>query len=114
MTYDLRTLTGKPEIVDGTMTREPETAGMSPAEHAAWRQRQHERKARQQQDRELSTLKAHYRKRFMRTPGASADEFEEAWPDLLDEHRRAVARGEDPLSEGEPVNPHADPRKWGL
>lgn len=114
MTTDFRSLKEQPHIAEGTQQRIPETATMTPAEHAEWRRQQHQRRQRERDERAARELKSAYRRRYMASPGATAEGFEATWPSLLEEHHRAVARGENPLQQGEPVNPHADPAKWGL
>lgn len=86
----------------------------SPAEHAKQRSDHRAVERKQRDDRDLAVIKSSYRRRYMRTPGTTDADFDREWPALINNHRLAVARGENPLEQGEPANTFADPARWGL
>lgn len=88
---DLRTLFQQPHFTEGTQQQTPQTETMTLAEHADSMRKQHQHRQQAKATQELETLKASYRRRYLRTPGATIKAFERDWSKLLDNHHRAVA-----------------------
>lgn len=70
-----------------------------------------ERKA----EAEARQLKNRLRARYMAVAGATEEQFEDAFPRLLQEHAEAAALGRaDDLNAPADVSEWSDPKRWGL
>lgn len=92
-----------------------ETEALTPRQAQEGRDRKHKAEAERKAEAEARQLKSRLRARYMAVAGATEEQFEDAFPRLLNEHAEAVAlgRADDLKAPGE-ESEWTDPARWGL